>query len=154
MTPPESPFVQTRRQLLRTAAAASAITVVAPELLQQLAWAKTSGALNGTFPDGIASGDPTPSSIVLWTRLANAKAKGTVTLEVATDKAFKKLVTTSKVQTGPQVGGAVKAQVSKLKPYEEYFYRFASKGHNSAVGRFRTALPPGSKQPVNFAFWS
>ena len=154
MMPPDSPFVQTRRQLLRTAAAASAITVVAPELLQQLAWAKTTGALNGTFPDGIASGDPTPSSIVLWTRLGNAKAKGTVTLEVATDKAFKKLVTTSKVQTGPQVNGAVKAQVSKLKPYEEYFYRFGSKGHDSAVGRFRTALPAGSKQPVNFAFWS
>ena len=56
--------------------------------------------------------------------------------------------------TGPDVNGALKAQVSKLKPYEEYFYRFSTKTKDSPVGRFRTALPAGSKQPVNFAFWS
>ncbi len=150
--------MHTRRHFVRTAAVAGAATMVAPELLTQLAWAKGSSSKllgsAGAFSDGVASGDPTPGSIVLWSRLDDVKAKGAVELEVATDKAFKKVVSRAKVLTGPQINGAIKAQVSKLKPYEEYFYRFSTSKKDSPVGRFRTALPAGSKQPVSFAFWS
>ena len=41
-----------------------------------------------------------------------------------------------------------------LRPYEEYYYRFATRDEESPVGRFRTALPPDSNQPVRFAFFS
>ena len=41
-----------------------------------------------------------------------------------------------------------------LKPYEQYYYRFATRDEESPVGRFRTALPPDSNQPVRFAFFS
>ena len=41
-----------------------------------------------------------------------------------------------------------------LEPHEEYWYRFSTRGEESQVGRFRTALPPDSRQPVRFAFFS
>ncbi|HEY5143834.1 MAG TPA: alkaline phosphatase D family protein [Solirubrobacteraceae bacterium] len=149
--------MQTRRQFVSKAAAVGAATIVAPEVLAQLAWAKGAGRplrSAGSFADGLASGDPTPNSIVLWSRLDGVKSAGTAQLEVALDKGFRKVVTRTNVPTGPDVNGSLKAQVSKLKPYEEYFYRFSTKTKDSPVGRFRTALPAGSRQPVNFAFWS
>ncbi len=149
--------MQTRRQFVSKAAVVTAATVVAPEVLAQLAWAKGAGKplrSAGSFSDGLASGDPTPNSIVLWSRLDGVHSAGTAQLEVALDKGFKKVVTRTNVPTGAGVNGSLKAQVSKLKPYEEYFYRFSTKTKDSPVGRFRTALPAGSKQPVNFAFWS
>ena len=39
-------------------------------------------------------------------------------------------------------------------PYEQYYYRFATRDEVSPIGRFRTALPPDSNQPVRFAFFS
>jgi alkaline phosphatase D len=48
----------------------------------------------------------------------------------------------------------VKTRVTGLQPYEEYYYRFANRSADSPVGRFRTALPAGSRQPVSFAFFS
>ncbi len=41
-----------------------------------------------------------------------------------------------------------------LDPHEQYYYRFSTKSANSSVGRFRTALPPDSRQAVKFAFFS
>ncbi len=48
----------------------------------------------------------------------------------------------------------MKARVTRLKPHEEYYYRFSTRNGESKVGRIRTALPKGSNQPVNFAFFS
>ena len=41
-----------------------------------------------------------------------------------------------------------------LRPHTEYFYRFANARHESRVGRFRTAAPADSKEPVRFAYFS
>ncbi|HEY8582206.1 MAG TPA: alkaline phosphatase D family protein, partial [Capillimicrobium sp.] len=79
---------------------------------------------------------------------------GTVELEVATDQAFRKVVARRAVRTSPDVGGSVKASVRGLRAHEEYFYRFATKTTDSPVGRFRTAAPAGSSEPVRFAFFS
>jgi alkaline phosphatase D len=149
--------VQTRRQFVTKAAAVGAATMVAPDILAQLAWAKGSGrplGAAGSFSDGIAAGDPSPSSIVLWSRLDGVRSAGTAQLEVALDKGFRKVVSHASVPTGPGVNGSLKAQVGGLKPYEQYYYRFSTKTKDSQVGRFRTALPAGSKQPVRFAFFS
>jgi alkaline phosphatase D len=148
--------MQTRRQLIARAGGAAATVLVPTSLAAPLALAKTKPFKGGRFPDGVVSGDPTPKGISLWTRFdpAGGGGTGTVELEVATDKAFRHVVAHKRVTTGAASNHAVKARVSGLKAHEEYFYRFASQGADSAVGRFRTALPADSKAPVTFAFFS
>ena len=126
-------------------------------ILSQLAWAgraSSAASSSNAFPDGIASGDPAPNSIVLWTRLAGAAASTKVDLIIAADSGFKKTVAHSQIKTGSAINGAVKATVSKLKPHTNYYYRFSTKTGESDAGRFRTALPADSTQPVKFAFYS
>jgi alkaline phosphatase D len=148
--------MQTRRQLIARAGGAAATVLVPTSLAAPIAAARTRPFQGGRFPDGVISGDPTPKGVSLWTRLdpAGSGGTGTVELEVATDKAFRKVVARKSVKTGAASNHAVKARVTGLKPHEEYFYRFATKGTDSPVGRFRTALPADSRQEVKFAFFS
>lgn len=146
----------TRRQLIARAGGAAAIVLVPTSLAAPLASAKTRPFKGGRFPDGVVSGDPSPKGISLWTRFdpSGGGGTGTVELEVATDKAFRHVVARKNVKTGAASNHAVKARVAGLKAHEEYYYRFSSKSADSAVGRFRTALPADSKAPVKFAFFS
>jgi alkaline phosphatase D len=146
--------MQTRRQFVARAGGA-AVTVLVPTALVA-PFARARPYSGGRFPDGVVSGDPTPRGISLWTRFdpQGGPQAGSVELEIATDKSFNKVVTRKTVSTSAASNHAVKARVSGLKPHSEYFYRFASKGADSSVGRFRTALPADSKQPVHFAFFS
>lgn len=146
----------TRRQLIARAGGAAATVLVPASLATPLAAAKTRPFKGGRFPDGVVSGDPTPKGISLWTRFdpSGGGGTGTIELEVATDKSFRHVVARKNVKTGAASNHAVKARVAGLKAHEEYYYRFASKGADSAVGRFRTALPADSKAPVKFAFFS
>ena len=108
----------------------------------------------GRFAEGVISGDPSPDAITLWTRVADVEGTGTVELEVARDRGFRKVVARDLVRTSPGVAYSVKARVAGLDPHEQYWYRFSTRGEESEVGRFRTALPPDSRQPVRFAFFS
>jgi alkaline phosphatase D len=146
----------TRRQLIARAGGAAAIVLVPTSLAAPLASAQTRPFRGGRFPDGVVSGDPSPKGISLWTRFdpSGGGGTGTVELEVATDKAFRRVVARKNVKTGAASNHAVKARVTGLKAHEEYYYRFSSKSADSAVGRFRTALPADSKAPVKFAFFS
>jgi alkaline phosphatase D len=45
-------------------------------------------------------------------------------------------------------------QSRRLAPGEEYFYRFATRTTSSPVGRFRTARPPDSQEPLRVGFFS
>jgi len=146
----------TRRRFVSAAAGGAGAIVLAPQSFALgLASAKKAPLFRGgRFADGVISGDPTPSAITLWTRVTGVEGAGRVELEVATDKAFKKVVQRQQIATSNAVNHAVKARVSKLKPYEEYFYRFSTRSGDSQVGKLRTALPAGSAQPVRFAFFS
>jgi alkaline phosphatase D len=108
----------------------------------------------GAFSDGVASGDPGPRTIVLWTRVEDVAHLATVQLEIATDRGFAHVVVREQVATSPQVNGSVKALVGGLRPHEEYFFRFSTSTRDSPVGRFRTAPPPDSREPVRFAYVS
>ena len=108
----------------------------------------------GRFAEGVLSGDPAPNAITLWTRLADVEGSGTVELEVARDRGFRRVVARELIRTSPGVGHAVKARIAGLSPHEQYWYRFSTRGEESRIGRFRTALPPDSRQPVRFAFFS
>jgi alkaline phosphatase D len=108
----------------------------------------------GSFAEGVLSGDPTPDGATVWTRLSDVEGHGTVELEVARDRGFNKVVARGLIRTSPALSYSVKSRVVNLSPHQEYYYRFTTGGSESPIGRFRTALPPDSREPVRFAFWS
>jgi alkaline phosphatase D len=144
--------VQTRRQFVAAAGTAAATAILAPEALGQRRQAPL--ARGGRFSEGVMSGEPTPSAITLWSRLHDVDGSVSATLEVSRDRDFRRVVATKRVATSGARGHALKARVTGLRPHEQYFYRFATRSTDGPVGRFRTALPADSRQPVRFAFWS
>ena len=147
--------MQSRRQFLARSGAAGAAVLAPQALMSGLASAKAAPLLrSGSFSEGVASGDPAPRAITLWTRLAELEEKGSVRLEVARDRDFRRVVARDRIGTSPAGGGSVKARVTGLAPYEQYFYRFETRDGVSQVGRFRTAPPADSRQELTFAFFS
>jgi len=152
--------VLTRRRLLGAAAAA---TLSAAAVKVPLAPARRSlGPLVGyPFTLGVASGDPLPDSVVLWTRLAPAALSGggmpdravEVTWEVARDEGFGAVVARGTETAQPDLGHSVHAEPRGLEPGREYFYRFIAEGEASPTGRTKTA-PVGSPAALAFAFAS
>jgi len=104
------------------------------------------------FTLGIASGDPTPDSVVLWTRLANDPLHGggmppepiPVAWEVATDERMRHVVRRGVVIAWPAFAHTVHAHVRGLEPDHWYWYRFRVGGEASPIGRTRTFPEPGS----------
>jgi alkaline phosphatase D len=115
------------------------------------------------FTLGVASGDPTPDGVVLWTRLARrpqAAAGGMtesavdVDWQVADDERFTRVRASGRTRTGPQDGYAAHVEVRGLPAGGTYFYRFGALGHVSPTGTTRTAPPPGALTPLTLAFAS
>ena len=146
-----------RREFLGRSGAA-AVAVLAPQSLAAIAAeprAHASALLRGgRFSQGVLSGDPTPRGITLMTVLDEVSRAGSVRLEVARDPDFKHVVAHRKIATRGAIGHSVKARVNGLKPHERYWYRFETRDRHSPVGRFQTALPADSAEPVRFAFFS
>ena len=111
-------------------------------------------ARGARFLQGVASGDPSPRGISLWTRLEQIERSATVELEVARDPDFRRVVERRQVVAGKGRDYTVEARVTGLKPTEEYFYRFDAGERSSEVGRFRTLPPRGSRQPVRIGIFS
>ncbi len=110
------------------------------------------------FPQSIASGDPRPDGVVLWTRIVDDTAPGdrTLSLEVATAADFQSLVVQKKdlVALGLH-DNAIKVKVTALDARTTYFYRFVyesgGKRFASKTGRTKTAPAPTDDVPVKFA---
>lgn len=145
--------VLSRRGFVSGAGGFAAAVLVAPEALAGRPRRKPS-LRGGEFAEGVLSGDPTPRGITLWTRVSDVEGTGTVELQVARDRGFRKVVARDLVKASDSGAHSVKARVAGLKPHEQYYYRFLTRNEQSPVGRFRTALPPDSNQPVRFAFFS
>ena len=148
--------MQTRRQFVVRAGTVAASAILSPSALAAGLGSARPAALarGGRFSEGVMSGEPTPSAITLWTRLADAEGRVSVDLEVATDKSFRHVVAHKRLPTSAAVNHNVKSRITGLKAHEQYYYRFATATKDGPVGRFRTALPADSLQPVRFAFWS
>jgi alkaline phosphatase D len=145
----------TRRTLVARAGTVAVAAMLPSTLTSGAAWARrTPLAGAGRFREGVMSGEPTPSGITLWSRLHDVGGRVTAELEVARDSDFRHVVARRRIATSHDTGHALKARVSGLAPHEQYFYRFSTATTDSAVGRFRTALPADSRQPVRFAFYS
>ncbi|MET3769488.1 alkaline phosphatase D [Marisediminicola sp. UYEF4] len=141
----------TRRLLLGSAgvvAIGTATLAMGPE--EADAAAPASGPY---FRHGVASGDPLPDGVLLWTRVTPdavslpGSGRGpnvTVTWEVATDATFARVVAKGTVATGAARDHTVKAEPRGLAPATTYFYRFRVNRNVSPIGRTRTAPAPGA----------
>ena len=79
------------------------------------------------FPQGVASGEPGPRAIALWTHVGGGGGGGRLGLEVARDPGFARVVHSSTVALEPRVGErAIQVRLSGafLAPGEEGWYRF------------------------------
>jgi alkaline phosphatase D len=153
-----------RRRLLTLTGAAMGLA-----FMTRLPRADLALAQEGPFPSypftlGVASGDPLPDSVVLWTRLApNPVVTGeglmdrqyAVPWRVATDENFTNIVKEGAAHARPEFGHSVHVDVKGLEPGREYFYQFKSGPELSPVGRTKTAPPAGaSLDRFRFAFAS
>lgn len=100
---------------------------------------------NGVFQHGVASGDPTASSVILWTAISNATAPTNVTLEVYRDEALTLLEQRLCTQATAARAYTVKIDVTNLRPDTTYYYRFISSGVRSVTGRTKTAPASGTR---------
>jgi alkaline phosphatase D len=111
-------------------------------------------AANDYFPQSVASGDPRPDSVVLWTRIDSPtdEEPKALLLEVATDAAFANVVVSRELAAWADNEYCVKVKVDGLQPYHDYYYRFTYGGTKiSPIGRTRTAPTPDMDVPVRFA---
>jgi alkaline phosphatase D len=154
-----------RRSLLSGAGAVAAVLPrLRPEAPAELA--APVSTLRDPFTLGVASGDPWPSSVVLWTRLAPEplapdglggmpRRQVPVEWQVAEDPAFGAVVREGQAVADPAWAHSVHVEVAGLEPGREYFYRFRAEGHLSPAGRTRTAPAAGASPPsARFAFAS
>ena len=116
------------------------------------------------FGLGVASGDPLPHGIVLWTRLAPAifepdggmpATRVPLGWRVATDESMRQVVRRGSVLALPELAHSAHVEVYGLEPGRDYYYQFDYRDDLSPVGRTRTA--PAARVPVSslaFAFAS
>jgi alkaline phosphatase D len=97
------------------------------------------------FTHAVASGEPGPDTMLLWTRYVPGDGADAVRLdvEVALDRDFAKVVAGGSVRTGGYRDWTAKITVDELEPGTIYWYRFiAPDGSKSPLGRTKT-LPVG-----------
>ncbi|WP_227380039.1 alkaline phosphatase D family protein [Haladaptatus halobius] len=152
-----------RREFLQTATGVAGLTTFGTI---GLTTAKSdSGSVNDNpFTLGVASGDPLPDSVVLWTRLARKPLqadggmpdkKTPVNWKVATRENMQQVVKDGTAYARPEHAHSVHVEPEGLKPNTEYYYQFQVGAAKSPVGRTKTA--PTADMNVNefdFAFAS
>ena len=104
---------------------------------------------------GVASGDPLPDAVVLWTRLLPADPLPDTDVEVewdvATDAELTEIVATGSAVAVAALGHSVHIDVTGLEPDTVYHYRFRVAGFETPAARTRTFAAPGTT-PGRFRF--
>lgn len=142
-----------RRSFLKAAAAMGAsLAWVGPARGSRVKWRER----RDLYPQGVASGDPDPHSVILWTRRPFAEGKRhLLTVEVAEDEAFDRVIAHARTPVSSAADWTARVLIGGLKPAHTYWYRFTdTDGNGSRVGRTITAPSPNDPRPVNFAFVS
>lgn len=153
-----------RRRFLAGSAAAAAGVAVAGNAATANAQLSSSRALSSArlpemkpaeysaFMHGVASGDPLPDSVIIWTRVtvsedavpgSNKGQDANVKWQVATDPNFQNIASEGTVKATAASDHTVKVDAKGLKPATDYFYRFVWDDKTSPVGKTHTA-PEGT----------
>lgn len=137
----------TRRGALKAAAAGIAAATLTPD------FAQAAPAL--TFPQGIASGDPTTDRVVIWTRAVPDDQRSDFQLiwQVSRLPDMSALHVGGLVDVTAANDWLVKVDVAGLQPGTTYYYRFYRQDQRSPIGTMRT-LPAGDVSRVRLAMFS
>lgn len=96
------------------------------------------------FYYGVASGDPLPTSVILWTRVTpSSMGPVVVTWRVATDPGMANVVQSGSATATIDRDYTVKIDVTGLQPGTVYYYNFEFAGIQSMIGRTRTTAASG-----------
>lgn len=116
------------------------------------------------FALGVASGDPLPDAVILWTRIVAdplARDGGVpsgripVHWEIGADEDLRTVAKSGSVMAEPALGHAVHVDATGLEPDTWYWYRFVVDGISSPIGRTRTTPETGAAaDSLRFAFAS
>jgi len=105
--------------------------------------------LTTPFAYGVASGDMTSDSVVLWTRTPTATS---VTPELSENDSFHNPTALTSVQTKADNDFTVKVIAAGLKAGTQYYYRFKDGSNISPVGTFKTAYAADQSAKVTLGF--
>src|SRR3954467_11789006 len=100
------------------------------------------------FPEGVASGDATSTSVRLWTR---ATRPGRLILRVSSRRDLHSPVVVRSVAARASRDRTASALVRGLRPGQRYFFRFTRGPARSALGHFKTAPSRRTEATVRFA---
>ena len=120
-------------------------------------------AAQAPFVHGVASGDPLPNAVILWTRITPSAdafpGSGVgpavdVDWEIATDEAFGDVVASGTQSASSDTDHTLHVDALGLQPATTYFYRFHALGQTSPSGRTKTAAAAGASASVRFGVTS
>lgn len=137
-----------KRRTFLAAATTTVAATIGVARAQYSEYDETSSA----FQHGVASGDPLPTAVIIWTRLTTDEAVATVGWEVSTTPDFRTIVRHGEALAKPQDDFTVHVDVTGLTPATVYYYRFHAAGDTSRTGRTTTA--PINTQKATFSVTS
>ncbi|HWJ96837.1 MAG TPA: alkaline phosphatase D family protein [Acidimicrobiales bacterium] len=119
------------------------------------------GVDGSPFTLGVASGDPTSESVILWTRLAldptaddgsggMADDDVAIAWDLAADEDFTEVLASELIAAKAAHGHSVHVDAKGLDPATTYWYRFRVGDQTSPVGQTAT-LPTGSPEAFGLA---
>ncbi|QLH21368.1 alkaline phosphatase [Streptomyces sp. Rer75] len=144
-----------RRRFLTVTGAAAALAFSTNLPSAQAAQVRTDALTENPFTLGVASGDPLPDAVVLWTRLAprayepgnGLPEEGAVRVEwqIARDEHFHRVVGRGTATAHAEFNYTVHVDAKGLEPDRVYWYRFRAGKWTSPVGRTRTTPSYGAR---------
>jgi len=147
------PIGVSRRDFLKRAGGAAGLVLIGPAMTACGDSARPAGGLGGSpspspvptakvspFNHGVASGDPLPDAVILWTRATpEASEDVLVTVRVYRDPALTQLQGTATQTATSARDWTIKIDFTGLSPATTYYYQFEAVGFKSVIGRTKTA---------------
>ncbi|HCH4310537.1 TPA: alkaline phosphatase D family protein [Vibrio parahaemolyticus] len=103
-----------------------------------------------SFEHGVASGDPTQTQVIIWTRVTTTASYVDVSWQVASDMEFSNVVQNGVFTTDTGRDFTVKVDVQNLNANSQYYYRFMVGEMMSEVGQTQT-LPEDGVEKASMA---
>ncbi|HDM8042271.1 TPA: alkaline phosphatase D family protein [Vibrio campbellii] len=110
----------------------------------------TNTVTDASFEHGVASGDPTQTQVIIWTRVTTEASYVDVSWQVSATEDFSSIEQSGTFVTDTSRDFTVKVDVQNLNPNTQYYYRFMVGEASSIVGITQT-LPEGSVDKASMA---